>query len=148
MENIINVNVLVFKNDDILFARVEDSAGRVRLTLPGAVLGGGENIEECALRGVKEATGLSVELDKKMSGVITRRSKRGEQLITFVFLAEAPADRAPSGGIFVPFNNVNDTEGVASFSKYIIDRLNSTSPAGMERVEYSGTDGREYLMYF
>ena len=107
-----------------------------------------ESIEECAIREVKEAVNLKVVLDKKLSGVITRRNNQGNFVLTFVFLAEAADRLSHDKAVYIPYKDVKHHRQVSEFSKLIIDKLNVSSLSGMDRNELKGLDGRDYLMYF
>lgn len=148
MDNIVSVSVLVFRDENILFVKSYGPRGAVKLTLPGGRLVGNENIEECAVRQVYDTAGIRITLDKRLSGVITRRNKKGSFLVTFIYLAEA-LDTSMSGrAVFIPYNDVKYYREISEFSKLIIEKLKLSSLHGMDRDELKGADGKEYLMYF
>lgn len=148
MDNIVSVSVLVFRDENILFVKSYGPRGSVRLTLPGGRLKENENIEECAVREVFETAGIRITLDKRLSGVITRRNKQGSFLVTFVFLAEVADTLLSDRAIFIPYKDVKYYREVSEFSKLIIEKLKVSSLHGMDRDELKGEDGKEYLMYF
>lgn len=147
MDNIISVSVIVFKDDNILFVKPDREDGGLRLTLPGDKLKFNENIEECGTRAVKEAIGININLDKKLGGVITRRNKQGNFLVTFIFMAETVENIQSSRVVDIPYKKLDRHSEISAFSRLIIDRINESS-SGMDRFELKGTDGKEYSMYY
>lgn len=148
MENIVTVSVIVFRDENILFIKSNTVNGSIRLTIPGGKLRPGENIEECAVREIKESAGIEIVLDKKLSGVITRRNKQGNFLVTFIFLAETSQNVEPDKGVYIPYKDVKYYRQISEFSKLIIEKLKVSSLSGMDRDELKGADKKEYLMYF
>lgn len=148
MENIVTVSVLVFKEDNVLFIKSEHEGSRLKLTLPGGRLKSFENIEECAIREVRETAGITIRLDKKLSGVITRRNRQGNFVVTFVFLAET-SDRILTGGaVFIPYGEVDRYPDISEFSRLIINKLKGSTLLGMDRSEFTDSLGKNYIMYF
>lgn len=148
MENILSVSVLVFQDENILFAKSNNDRHGIKLTLPSGKLKDNETIEECAVREVEEAAGIKVVLDKKLSGVITRRNKQGNYLVTFVFLAETSESVRTSSAVYVPYKDVKYYKEISDFSKLIIEKLKVSTLSGLDSNQVKGGDGRDYLMYF
>jgi len=148
MESIISVSVLVFQSENILFIKSNSEKDGLKLVLPGGKLKDNENIEECAIREVREVAGLQIILEKKLSGIITRRNKQGNFLVTFIFLAEAIDNIHTNNTVYIPYKDIKHYREISGFSKLIIDKLNVSSLSGMDRETLRGTDGRDYLMYF
>lgn len=148
MENIVTVSVLVLKEDSVLFIKTLQEDGKLKLVLPGGRLREYESIEECAARGVREAAGISIKLDEKLSGVITRRNKQGSFIVTFVFFAETSDKIQDAEGIFIPYNDVHRYMEISEFAKLIIGKLKNSSLLGMDRNEYIDGSGKPYIMYF
>lgn len=148
MDSIVTVSVLIFKEDNVLFIKSTQEGGRLKLTLPGGRLGDFENIEECVIREVRESAGITIKLDKKLSGVITRRNRQGNFIATFVFLAETSDRILNSSAVFIPYKDVEFYSDISEFSRLIIDKLKGSTLFGMDRSEMKDTGGREYIMYF
>ena len=148
MENIVSVSVLVSRRDDILFIKSIQANRMLKLTLPGGRLKENENIEQCAIREVKETAGIDVILDKKLSGVMMRKNKQGNNLITFTFFAEAVGSAETDKTVYLPYNNVEDYSDVSEFSRFIIGELKKSSLSGLDRSEHRELGERDYLVYF
>jgi ADP-ribose pyrophosphatase YjhB (NUDIX family) len=148
MENIISVSVLVSRKDDILFVKSIQPNGIIKLMLPGGRLKDNENIEQCAVREVKEAAGIEVILDKKLSGVIMRKNKQGNNLITFTFFAEAVGRGETERTIYLPYDNAENYSDISEFSRFIIRKLKSSSLSGLDGSEHNKLGERDYLVYF
>ena len=147
MENILTVSVLVFQGEKVLFMK-SSQGDRDRLSLPGGKLKNDENIEECSIREVKETAQIKIDLDKKLSGVITRRNMQGNLLVTFIFLAETSDEIHSDNAVFIPYKDIENYTEISEFSKLIIQKLNASSLLGIDRSEIMDAHGREYLMYF
>lgn len=147
MENILTVSVLVFQGEKVLFVK-SSQGGRDRLSLPGGKLKNDENIEECGIREVIETVGAKIDLDKKLSGVITRRNRQGNLLVTFIFLAETSDEIHSDNAFFIPYKDIENYTEVSEFSKLIVQKLNASSLLGIDRSEIMDAEGRNYLMYF
>lgn len=148
MESVVTVSVLVLKDNSVLFLKTLQEDRKLKLTLPGGRLKEYESIEECAAREVREAAGISIKLDEKLSGVITRRNKQGSFIVTFVFFAET-SDKIPdTEGVFIPYNDVNHYMEISEFAKLIIGKLKNSSLLGMDRSGYIDGSGKPYIMYF
>lgn len=148
MGNVLSVSVLVFQDDNILFINAGKEGNFIKFVLPGGRLEDGENIEDCAVRCVKEAAGTDIILDGKLSGVIARRQRAGGCIVTFVYLAEAAGQVNSHRALFLPYKEVESRRDISEFSKLIIRKLQLSSLSGMDRSKLKGVDGREYLMYF
>lgn len=148
MESIVTVCTVVFKDENILFVKSIQDGGKFKLTLPGAKLMDFENIEECAVRGVKETADIDIVLDKRLGGVITRRNKIGNFISTFIFLAETQRIVSGSSCAFIPYKDVEYNEDISDFSRVIISRLKTSPHSGIESSTLFDDSGKEYIMYF
>ena len=91
----ITTDAVVFKGKDVLLIKRKDSPGKGLLALPGGFLNQDETLLQCALRELREETGLTLSQgDVLFSRVIDNpsRSERG-RTVTHVYCMEVDEDR-------------------------------------------------------
>ncbi|KPU44529.1 bifunctional nicotinamide mononucleotide adenylyltransferase/ADP-ribose pyrophosphatase [Oxobacter pfennigii] len=148
MESLISVCVLVFKNEDILFVRSNSQRGKLKLVLPGGNLMDNQTIEDCAIKEVKDSTGLDIKLESKLNGVIMRRNKKGNSLITFVLLAEALSPIKSNNAVFISHKVVSHYREISDFSKLVVEKVKASNLSSLDKHEFEDSDNKKYLLYF
>lgn len=148
MEAAISVSVVTFRDENILFIKDIQPRDKYRLVLPGGRLEENENLEECAVRWVREVSGLSIELDRNLGGIITSMSNGKSYLVTFIFIGEASGGMLFSDAVFLPYRYIDRFHSVSKFSRYIIRNLKDSTFSSMKRSEFTSPEGMRYCTYF
>lgn len=92
--------VYLLRDDEVLLHRRVKAPNRGLWVAPGGKLEEGESPSECAVREMREETGLTI-LEPALRGIMTEVSPRADyQWLTFIFAAAAASgDLVPAPGI-------------------------------------------------
>ena len=148
MEAEISVSVVIFRDESILFVKDMQTRDKHRLVLPGGRLQGNERIEECAVRRAREASGIAIELDRNLGGIITSIGSRENYPITFVLIGEAAGGTLFSDAVFLPYRYIERYGSVSDFSGLVIRNLKDSTFSSMVRSEFVSAEGNRYRAYF
>lgn len=89
----IGIGVLIFKQQHLLLGQRKGSHGALTWSPPGGHLEFGEALEACALREVKEETGLELAAPKLLAMTNDIFHQEKKHYVTIFFRADFPADQ-------------------------------------------------------
>jgi len=131
---------MVFCEGDILLLQKKDREGLRPWEFPGGGLEFGEDLQDAALREVREETGLDVEI-LDVAGLWSYKRSKLQFLTGVIFIAKATSKDVTLSEEHTDFAWVKPSD----FSQY---RLQDSLRKALENIQESSVKGQELRHYF